>query len=1025
MFGIDHTRPIPDAERVCPFELTLILDTIQEFQEELHRLIWFSRVNMDAVDRIIQKLERRGHAENPVHRRTVDDWRRQQTERVTEASRSYHDLVTMIQSTENALSADSRRTKGKSLYLQRVLNPDPWSKQFTKQIYRTIQKGDFLFVVEAIASKSSMPIVSEQQLQSLAGDLFRYAVMFWPEQAKAFLFLEPSPEQFLIDYRVLKWGIYTMGARKRRPRGPRRDHSPVQTQHFRDLLDACTERRSEVLLAKDEFGRLPAHYAAMYDLSWARGDLSDSDCSWLFLLPALDALDTTEDEDLTTPGARFKDIDGLTPLDIAVMHDYTSLRQLETLADLDRHLPRFVLEEVAGRNMPNALMDDGSAFCCKTLAYRLGGVAGLRRSGCVGEFVRAAAQVGCMDAVGYLLRDDVPPDQESRRVLAKSEDNGWADSRGWTPLFHACAQGHYDVVKHLLSIEGLASHTRTDHLGWTAKEYAVLNGHLAVAALFEPSSVCGMKNGPGRMPADKITIPTVHCPEGERIIIASLGSERLNEGVTGVDLFYCSSDHKPTNLEGLACALEVSAPGTGEGPHVVRMPILDDQINCPFVFSVPAGVELKLMFRIIDGVGKAENEKFLSGTGMALLEGNTRQFGPSRQSLIREQTIPIIDHRGKETCDGTVTFTYMVVNHFPHLQTPREVDLVRKPTEPPFLVGHRGLGMNLKTHEYLQIGENTVESFLSAAKLGASFVEFDVQVTKDHEAVIFHDFSLSESGTDVPIHDLTLDQFMYASNIQSPHGNPLSVLGPTHSRDEPDRKRGRSRSVGGHFEAGAIQVRDRMKHTVDFKLKGYKPNTRGDFVQDSFATLKELLAQVPEDVGFDIEIKYPRLHEATAANVAPVAIDLNTFVDTALLALHEHATPNRRIMLSSFTPEICILLSIKQKAFPVFFITNAGKVPMIDMERRAASVQVAVRFARRWNLAGVVFACEPMLLCPRLVGYVKNRGLVCATYGELNNVPENVRIQSEAGVDIIIADRVGLVAKTLAEEGVSPGEVMN
>lgn len=92
---------------------------------------------------------------------------------------------------------------------------------------------------------------------------------------------------------------------------------------------------------------------------------------------------------------------------------------------------------------------------------------------------------------------------------------------------------------------------------------------------------------------------------------------------------------------------------------------------------------------------------------------------------------------------------------------------------------------------------------------------------------------------------------------------------------------------------------------------------------------------------------------------------------------------------------------------------------MIDMERRAASVQVAVRFARRWNLAGVVFHCDALLLAPRLVGYVKNRGLVCASYGLVNNDPENVRRQAEAGVDIIIADRVRLVAETLADLPVS------
>ncbi|RYP10625.1 hypothetical protein DL765_008050 [Monosporascus sp. GIB2] len=302
---------------------------------------------------------------------------------------------------------------------------------------------------------------------------------------------------------------------------------------------------------------------------------------------------------------------------------------------------------------------------------------------------------------------------------------------------------------------------------------------------------------------------------------------------------------------------------------------------------------------------------------------------------------------------------------------PRSVDLVANVPRSPLLVGHRGAGQNVKTHEHLQIGENALESFLSAAKLGASFVEFDIQITRDLKAVAFHDFSLSESGTDVPIHGITLDQFLHASHLQSPHGNPFSVPGKVHSGDKAGRSR--SRSLDGQFEAGAVQIRDRMKHTVDFKQKGFKPNTRGDFIQDSFATLKEILVELPQDIGCDIEIKYPRVHEAVDAGVAPVAIEINSFVDIVLEELHRYGG-ERHIILSSFTPETCILLAVKQKVYPVFFITYAGKAPMSDMEVRAASLQVAVHFARRWNLAGVVFACEPLLLCPRLVGFVKARG---------------------------------------------------
>lgn len=138
-------------------------------------------------------------------------------------------------------------------------------------------------------------------------------------------------------------------------------------------------------------------------------------------------------------------------------------------------------------------------------------------------------------------------------------------------------------------------------------------------------------------------------------------------------------------------------------------------------------------------------------------------------------------------------------------------------------------------------------------------------------------------------------------------------------------------------------------------------------------------------------VEYPRIHEAHAIEMAPIAIELNTFVDTILTLITRYAG-SRNIILSSFTPEICILLAIKQKAYPIFFITNAGKLPVVDKEERAGSVQVAVRFATKWGLAGVVFASDVIVMCPRLVNYVKSKGLVCATYGPLNNIPDNVEV---------------------------------
>lgn len=761
-----QSASIPDADRVCPFELTLLLEAFHEFRQDLRTLQWLERVNTEAVDRILAKLGRRDDADSPSYRSICARWEPLRTGWDRDLALRLSRYDALIADASDGLR-DPQRVGRKSLYFLRYLQQCSALRPSVDQYLRTIfsdDSQDASGVIKWQHDADDLLDVSDRQIADLCSEMLRYQVMLRPANTSPSLIPDDVRERMLITDQTLKWGILAMGRRQKLDSSPdtvphrrHRSQPGLQLQLLRDILQSCREeRRPDVLLARDSLGRLPLHHAAIYGVT-GHGD-SDMD---MFVPKDVEV-------EIRDPADPSSDFEGSRDPDFGLL----GLMEIERLTSSE----------------PDLVRKDGK-----------------------------------LDA---------------------------ADKRGWNPLFHACALGQYDLVKRLLQLG--CSQTATDDLGWTAQEYAVLHGHLAVAALFESGHLLDATKGPARPPAPTVAHPKLHCAEGERIIVASLGTERVDDFVTEVNLSYCSSVYDPRTYSGISYNLEVSAPGSAARPRLVRLPILDDQINDPFVFPIPATVEPQLMFKIIRQGAGADGQDIMVGSGTALLENNTRQLGAGRQSLIREQTIAILD-KNTMAAVGTVTFTFMVANHFAHLQTPRQV-VARKAGEPPTLIGHRGLGMNLKRHDYLQIGENTVESFLSAVKLGAPFVEFDYQVTKDHEAVIFHDFSLSQSGTDVPLQDVTLDQFMYAGDIQSPHGNPLSVLGPIHSKEHPGVERRRARSVGSHFEAGAVQIRDRMKHTADYKLKGFKPNTRGDFIQDSFATLKELLLQVPEDVGFDIEI---------------------------------------------------------------------------------------------------------------------------------------------------------------------------
>ncbi len=63
------------------------------------------------------------------------------------------------------------------------------------------------------------------------------------------------------------------------------------------------------------------------------------------------------------------------------------------------------------------------------------------------------------------------------------------------------------------------------------------------------------------------------------------------------------------------------------------------------------------------------------------------------------------------------------------------------------VIGHRGLGKNNRNHS-LAVGENTVESFIAAASLGRLMLRIRCPID-ENVPVIYHDFTVAESGVDV------------------------------------------------------------------------------------------------------------------------------------------------------------------------------------------------------------------------------------------------------------------------------------
>lgn len=85
------------------------------------------------------------------------------------------------------------------------------------------------------------------------------------------------------------------------------------------------------------------------------------------------------------------------------------------------------------------------------------------------------------------------------------------------------------------------------------------------------------------------------------------------------------------------------------------------------------------------------------------------------------------------------------------------VPFEQTPPRTPWLIAHRGASAYAP--------ENTVPAFTLAAEQGATFVEFDLQLTKDRQVVCLHDLSL-ERTTDVE--EVFPDRYRPSDNQQAP-----------------------------------------------------------------------------------------------------------------------------------------------------------------------------------------------------------------------------------------------------------------
>ncbi|KAJ0469725.1 putative glycerophosphodiester phosphodiesterase [Helianthus annuus] len=332
--------------------------------------------------------------------------------------------------------------------------------------------------------------------------------------------------------------------------------------------------------------------------------------------------------------------------------------------------------------------------------------------------------------------------------------------------------------------------------------------------------------------------------------------------------------------------------------------------------------------------------------------------------------VPHLDHVTENTASFAAYATRL----------PTEVDVSKFGDDSPkfVVIGHRGHGMNMlhsADRRMKAFKENSILSFNNAAKHSVDYIEFDVQVTKDDVAIIFHDnFILhQEHGAiiETRVTDLTLDEFF--------------TYGPQREADK----------------EGKTLVRK-----VNGKVVGWHVES-----DDHSCTLQEAFEKVNPKLGFNIELKFDD-------DVVYEEDHLVHVLQVILKVVYEHAE-DRPIIFSSFQPDAALIMKKLQQKYPVYFLTNGGNELYDDVRRN--SLEEAKKVAVGGGLDGIVSEVKGIFRNPSAAREIKESNLSLLTYGKLNNFPETVHVQHLMGVDGVIVDLVEEITRAVDEMNMRKG----
>jgi glycerophosphodiester phosphodiesterase len=654
------------------FELTDLLEDVLELRAGLVKIQRYDRVNQDATQKIYAKLAQFQDAVYRSHRTEWVELQHAWRKQCFEDLRRLHRLVLDIH------EARSHEEPVRSLYLQNL--QDQISSTFvpSNELYHAIRYDDRPALGKLLQKNTKDNGARPSDLDTLIEGVLEFSITCHSVECAYYLISEKLPDIGIIaDHNSLNHLITVTGkcqtsivpsdldlseALIKRPSSP--SFIKAGTSLFLRVLEYLGPRQIYVLQAKDTVGRSPLHHGARYGLLGV--------CQTI--LESLQNLD--QNPSAARDAILSVDSTGRSPLQYALIHNH----QTVTKFFLDRLENDFQTDNEARNQETRNVLGN---LLIVALRYQHDGIVSLLASSHVDlsrqtsgglTALYVAAQIGREDYVKTLLEITHGSDTiETPEAV-----------RNWTPLFIACVNGHLSVVQLLL--QAGASQSKLDNQGWTAKEHAAFKGHLTIAGVLDKCQAEDYGGGPANTPFLATLKSDYRNAIDRSLLVINIGPTRNGKRGAAVDLNYCSPVSGLGVCEGSELLLEISVPGSRE---FVQMPILEETLYKPFIFGIDDPNQTMVVFRVFHAAPYLEDEGKLVGGGTALLTCYSYGFGDRRESLIRDHTVPITDSTSSDPI-GTITFTFVIVEPYRHVNTPSPSVNDPLKAEKVQLVGHRG-----------------------------------------------------------------------------------------------------------------------------------------------------------------------------------------------------------------------------------------------------------------------------------------------------------------------------------------------